>query len=919
MTFFFYCKLPAQYIPYFQNFSLSEYKAGNQNWSLSRSEDGMLYVANNNGLLTYDGVKWAFNALPNKTIVRSVLAHNGLVYTGSYEEFGYWEKDSKGFLIYNSLSDLIKEQISSNEEIWQIVPFENGIIFRSFSNIYVYNFNGEIEKIPTNLVIISCNIVGDKLYVATLNNGIYELKNNRLVQIINNRALANTKVLAIKEFDGKLLIVTSLKGCFVYDGDTFKPNDFEVNAKIKQHLLNGFSILKSGEMAFGTIKDGVYITGSKGEITYHINKENGLINNTVLSQFLDNENNLWLGLDNGIAKVYLNNDNYFFNDVSGRLGAVYDVINYQGTVYMGSNTGLFYIDEQKKLQFIEGSQGQVWSLQEIEGDLFCGHNDGTFLVENRKLKLVSNVVGGWAIKKVPNKNNVYVQGTYIGLVTYKKKNGNWEATSLGKTTIPSKYLAFEDEQTAWVAHAYKGLYKVKFDKNYDSIKSIENYKGKGVFSDFNVRLYKIKNEICFKTNDGWLKYQPILDSIVPYQLLDKTFGSDAYIISEENTKQIGLKKANDVINFKSLNTDEQETSLSNIFLENKLIVGYENVSKMNDSILALNLDNGFMLFNTNSHSKAVLYKPIIDQIVIDEKLKDTTDFDKIDLQINSSFRISVLSPRSTNHFFEYNILELEANKWQKLEENTLELSSLKDGSYTILFRTSNPLGQFSEATKIQLEVLPPWYKSTLGFLLYTILFIIVVLLIYYFNKKKNEQVQKQLKIKYAKEQEKLLKEKTLENEKRIIQLKNESLTNEVKLKSKELANTAMALVKKNETLQEIKKELAVSKENFDNQYTYKKILKKVDNSIEYKDEWKVFEHNFNQVHEDFFKSLKSNHPNLTAKDLKICAYIKMNLANKEIAPLMNVSVRGLETHRYRLKKKLNLENDISVFDYLSNM
>jgi ligand-binding sensor domain-containing protein/DNA-binding CsgD family transcriptional regulator len=914
----FYCKLPAQYIPYFQNFSLSEYNAGNQNWGISRSENGLLYAANNNGLLEYDGVKWNFNTLPNKTTVRSVLAYKDLIYTGSYEEFGYWKKDTKGVLVYTSLSDLIKNQISSNEEIWQIVPTDTGIVFRSFSNLYVYNFDGEVKKIASDLVIISCSVIDDELYVATLNNGIYQLKDHTLEQKINHKILNNTKVVSITKYNGKLFIVTSLKGCFVYENNEIIPVDFEINTNIKQHLLNGFSVLENGDMVFGTIKNGVYITNAKGDIVFHINKENGLINNTILSQFLDSENNLWLGLDNGIAKVDLNDQNYFFNDVSGRLGAVYDVINYDNTIYIGSNTGLFYIDKDDSLQFIEGSQGQVWNLKEIEGELFCGHNEGTFLVKDYKLKPIATVPGGFTIKKVPNKNSTYVQGTYVGLLKYEKKNGIWESIYLGKTTIPSKYLVFEDEQTAWVAHAYKGLYRVKFDENYDSITSIENYKNKGVFSDFNVRLYKIKNEICFKTNDGWLKYQSILDSIVPYNLLNEKFGTNSYIVSEDTSEQIALKNDNDVITFKSLDENQQEISLSNVFLENRLIVGYENISTINDSILALNLDNGFMLFKNNFYSKSKLFKPTVDNIEIDKELREVTNFNNIEIKINSSFSISVTSPKSTNHFFEYNILELGVDKWQVLDKNKLELSSLKDGFYTIVFRTANPLGQTSETTTIQLQVLPPWYKSVTGFILYFILFLIVVLAVYYFNKRKNMKVQRQLKIKYAKEQEEILKEKTIENEKRIIHLKNEALTNEVKLKSKELANTAMALVKKNETLQDIKKELAISKENFDNQYAFKKILKKVDNSIEHKDEWKVFENNFNQVHEDFFKTLKANHPNLTAKDLKICAYIKMNLANKEIAPLMNVSVRGLETHRYRLKKKLNLENDIYVFDYLLN-
>ena len=191
-----------------------------------------------------------------------------------------------------------------------------------------------------------------------------------------------------------------------------------------------------------------------------------------------------------------------------------------------------------------------------------------------------------------------------------------------------------------------------------------------------------------------------------------------------------------------------------------------------------------------------------------------------------------------------------------------------------------------------------------------------MLLVSSFNKIKHQRL---LKIKYAKEQQEILREKNLENEKRMVQMRNEALRNEVKLKSKQLANTAMALVKKNETLQDIKRELVSNTTSFDNQYAFKKILNKVNSSIAHKDEWKVFEYNFNQVHEDFFKSLKHKHTNLTPKDLRICAYIKMNLSNKEIAPLLNVSLRGLETHRYRLKKKLGLETETSISDYLLNI
>tara|TARA_R110000868_G_scaffold100301_5_gene275904 strand:- start:1486 stop:4275 length:2790 start_codon:yes stop_codon:yes gene_type:complete len=911
--------LSAQYTPYFQNFSLSEYNAGNQNWGVSRSENGLLYVANNNGLLEYDGLKWDFFELPNKTTIRSVLALKDSIYTGSYEEFGYWKKNAKGTLVYNSLSDSIKKEISPNEEIWQIVPFKDGIVFRSFLNIYIYKFSGEIKKIEPKSVVISCSVVNEKLYVATLKNGIFELQNDTLVLKIMNKTLESTKVLFIINYNGKLLLMTSLKGCFIYENNTLKPVDFEVNDLIKQHLLNGFSLLDNGNMAFGTIKDGIYFTNSKGKVLFHVNKENGLINNTILNQYLDQENKLWLGLDNGIAMVDLNSRNYFFNDVSGRLGAVYDVIKFKDVVYLGSNTGLFYLDKENKLQFIKGSQGQVWNLKEIDGELFCGHNEGTFLVKDYKLKPISSVTGGWTIKKVPEQNNIYIQGTYTGLVRFKKENNQWETKHLGETTIPIRFLVFEDQHAAWAAHAYKGLYKIKFDNNYDTITSVENYNSKGVFSEFNIRVYKIKNDICFKTNDGWLKYEPILDTIVPYNLLNEKFGKSSYIISEDDVNQLVLKNTNDAINFKSLLNNTKELSLSNNYFENRLIVGNENISKISDSTFALNLNNGFMLIDIRSNSKLILEEPIIEYIEIDKKLIDLQPNKTIEVNLNSSCSISVTSPKSSNHYFEYSILELDSTKWKKIDKNLLELSNMKDGTYTILFRTSNYIGKFSKPTKIQIHVLPPWYKDTVGIVLYLILIVLTLGTFYFFNKRKTKRGQRLMKIKYVKEQQEIVREKNLENEKRIVHLKNESLKNEVKLKSKQLANTALALVKKNETLQDIKHELALNKDSFDNQYAFKKILKKVDSSIAHKDEWKVFEYNFNQVHEDFFKSLKAKHDNLTPKDLKICAYIKMNLSNKEIAPLLNVSIRGLETHRYRLKKKLDLENEISLSDYLINL
>ena len=911
--------LQAQYAPYFQNYDLSQYNAGNQNWGISKANDGRLYVANHKGLLEYDGLKWTLNTLPNKTTIRSVLAVNNKIYIGSYEEFGFWERDNFGQLKYISLSKNLNPQEFLNQEFWQIIKIGDQIIFRSFSNIYSVT-KGEIKKITPPSTILSCDVIDDTLYIATLTHGIFTLDQGKIIPLVNHKDLIDTKIISITKKNEKLFITTALQGIYTYENGVLNSWKSEITSIIKTQQLNAFSILANGTMIFGTIKNGVYITDEEGKVLFNIHKENGLINNTVLSQFVDSDDHLWLGLDNGLASADLRNPYLFYNDVSGNLGAVYDVIQYHDTVYIGSNTGLYYIDDDNMLQFIAGSQGQVWDLQEIEGDLFCGHNNGTYLVKNKKLQLISPHTGGWVIKKVMGASKTYIQGTYGGLVRFRKESTGWTVKHLGQTTIPSRFLVFQDTYTAWVAHAYKGLYKVKFNSSYDSILEIKNYENKGVWSNYNVRVYALKNDISIKTNDGWQKYEPLLDSIVPYPLLNKSFGKNSYIVSEDDIETLAVLN-NTLINFKTFPDEGSGVSISDKYFKKRLIVGYENISKLRDSILALSLNNGFMIFDKNTGSASTeLYPPYFENIKINNQRIDLDFTNPIELPNDfKTFSVSLTSPKSKDHFFEY-AMTSGGNLiiWHKIEKGKLDFSNISYGKYEFLFRTSSPLGKKSLSHSLSVTVLPPWYKSTLGYILYGILLIVTLIVFYVLHRRKIEKQQRILHLKFEHEQNKILKEKTLENEKRIAALKNESLKNEVKLKSKQLANTAMALVKKNETLLELKKEVSIHKNAFDNNHSFRNLIKKIDISISHKDEWEVFEYNFNQVHDEFFKELKTIHPKLKAKDLRICAYIKMNLSTKEIAPLLNISIRGVETQRYRLRVKLNLENDQSITDYLVN-
>jgi hypothetical protein len=174
---------------------------------------------------------------------------------------------------------------------------------------------------------------------------------------------------------------------------------------------------------------------------------------------------------------------------------------------------------------------------------------------------------------------------------------------------------------------------------------------------------------------------------------------------------------------------------------------------------------------------------------------------------------------------------------------------------------------------------------------------------------------KHIEIKHQKQ----IKKKEFELEQQVIKAKNEQLEADNLNKSRELANATFTLIHKNESLLKVKEELDIMKAEsssklFDGHYI--KLINLLDSQLENEKDWQIFESNFNEVHEIFFKKLKVQFPDLTPGDLKLAAYLKMNLSSKEIAPLLNISNRGVENKRYRLRKKMNLDEDENLTNFM---
>tara|TARA_R110002049_G_scaffold266119_1_gene442206 strand:+ start:18591 stop:21290 length:2700 start_codon:yes stop_codon:yes gene_type:complete len=889
-------------LPPIYNYRIFDYKAASQNWDVAVDSTGALYAANNKGLLYYNGEEWVLNKLPNNTIIRSVKVVDDKIFTGSYEEFGFWKKNKFGLLDYTSLTHLIKNYKFTNEEFWQIITYNDALVFRSFSTVYIYK-NNEIKVIDVDVVVTDLVAYKNELYIAGGGTGIYRLKENTFVPVANLDMLLNKTIIAMSVINDELLIGTKLNGCYTLKNDVLTEWDNEINIELKKHQLNDIVPYPKAKIAFGTIKKGVYLYDLDQQSYINLDRETGLQNNTVLSIF-HFDNQLWLGLDNGIDRIRTNAPITYYTDFSGVVGTTYDIAYLNDIIYLGSNTGIYYFEDDQ-LKFVENSQGHVWDLTVVQGELFAGHNTGTFKVNKNQLDKISSVSGGYQLVKVPEQENMYFQGTYIGISKFSKNSdATWNIKPLTRIQFPVKQLCFESKNVLWAAHPYKGFFRLRLNSALDQVLEIQEFNHDAIPNNYNVKVYNVKNQIVLYADGIWYRYNAILNKIEIFNDFEKyknneliyNDGDYFWFIDNENSKELVYT-----------NLREKKLSIAENVLKKRLVPDAENVIRFNDSIFVLTLNDGFAQINLNKVNRYLekfeIPKPQLNYFK-DEQQRfslNNNDF-KINYKNSQSITFQVSSPNLAKPRYYY---QLSGTKEQTsyVDAGTVNFQNLPHGSYTVNVSTVSIDGKTSEPNRFTFELAPPWYLSLVSKMVYVLIFFLIIFLVRDYNRKKLARKQKIFE-----------EEMDRKQEEHIANLEKEKLAKEIKLKQQELTSTTLNIAKKNEVILELKNMVVMNKDKFPSSSRYGSFIKKLDKSVNDSEDWKRFEVNFKELHEDFFERLLKEFPKLTPKDLKLCAYLKMNLSSKEIAPLMGISLRGVEIHRYRLRKKLQIDTS----EYLSS-
>lgn len=939
--------------PFIKNYPTTIYQAGIQNWAIDQHSNGYIFLANNNGLLQFDGSDWRCFPLEKKTIARSLLIQGDSVFVGGQNEFGYFKPDSSGEMSYHSLLDLISEPYRNFEDVWEIIEHQESLFFYASNRLYQLQ-EGHITVVWEGMGLRFLAAAHGRLFLQS-NAGLFEKKGKDFVAVQLPITNLDDFILtsALPTTSGKILFTTLKDGFFTLDGQSMNAWLLpELDDFIRKNRIYCATQDKTGQIILGTSSAGVLVLDQDCQLKTHISRNNGLQKNNVLSLLTDQNDNLWIGLDNGIDYAEINGAYSQIIPDQPLEGTAYTFIEFDGYFYFGTSSGLYALkaDSKPKLfdktsfSLVPGTEGQVWGLSVVANRLLMGHHEGAFEITRKAQRhgsrKLSNSVGTWNFIPLHNDSQKMIAGTYEGLELYELGEQGWKwSHKIEGLTESSRFIVSDGKGNIWMAHPYRGIYKIQLNADLQGLQFRLYGQEQGLASDHLNHVFHINDELLFTSETGIYRYQETEDHFEAYEEMQELIqeepnlirvfedeGGNIWFVGSNTSGRLQVTDKGVVKRFKK----EFYPSLTS-----QLVRGFEFIYPLTNERIIAGAEKGFITFDPKRAAAQraplqVLFQSMYniadgDSLILaghysGEHIHAPQAFD----HFQNAFRFSFTAPIYGQHdkvFFQC-YLEGSDEDWSSWNsKGSKEYTNLSPGDYAFKLRAKNQNGQESPVISYHFTISPPWYASNLAKFIYILLVLASILGLILIPRSRFKKETANL-VSQQRKKEKEHQKVVAESERAIIALQNKNLEEEIRHKNQELASTTMHLVQRSEMIDKLRNQL--DKLNKELQETSAKkqvegLIRLLTQDDELSREWDQFAHHFDQVHSDFLKRLKAQFPQLTSNDQKLCAYLRMNLATKEIAPLMNISVRGVEVGRYRLRKKLDLDTSVDLNEFMMNL
>lgn len=929
------------FTPRLTNFSGLDFKANEQFYDMVEGEDGILYFGNNDGVLIYDGERWQKIVLPNNSAATSLVKSNkGDIYAGGYNELGQVKKDSLGNYVFESLKDKYKLQELNFEYLWQAHFFNDVLVFRSFGELLLISDKGLTSIRPKNFFSFS-GLVNGEFFAMDYGIGLmrFNAEKKGLDPVLNESPVDLNGISSFLPSRNENTFYAPTKSGNIYKVDLQKKEAVIWKSIFDEGEDEIFSAIKfKDSYLLGTRSSAVHVFNEAGEFIMNHQGFSEMVNASFVN-FHVSGNNLWILKNNGLSFLEFDMpDFHLFNKAP-----VYDILLDLEEIYLATSTGVYSSTFDLGSDFnynpsftkIQGLEGQVWSVQKFKDQIFVSGHNGLFLLEQGKLTSLNVQDSFWKVLPISNTSDKFLATSYNGLYVLHHKKGVWSLGNKisGFDESSRDIIEGDSPNTFWICHGYKGVFRLKLEEGLDRAYSIEHFTDKnGLKSPFNINVTRYDNEIIFTTNTGIFTFNESEGIFVPFEPLNKILDPEFNTTKIEKKGDRTWFVQNDEFGY--FENDKNEELYKSLFLniKGKLNRSMESFIPIKNKKVLIGANDGLYLYQTKTEEDLKIYKTVISSASyysdnfngwIDLPLDGEAILPRKIGVLRFEFAVPGMSV-SEKKQYQYQLEGIDSDWSEWSENNYKEYTFLEPGAYQLKVRSRNMIGQDGDEKTYAFEIPKAWYETEGAKFSLFILILSMISVLYLI-------IQKSVKDKIQKEKDIALREKRLlQLEIEQLKLKQEShqieeqknkLEEDLLAQQKELANYTMLLVKKKEIIFSIYEELKLFSQSLNQSNDRKRIISILSTIRQHRigeEYMEVFDVNFERVHGDFFSRLLLINPELTKRELRICAFVKMDLSNKEIAPLLNISARGVETARYRVRKKLDVQEK-NFKSYLDNL
>lgn len=540
------------------NFNHRDYAGHSQNWAIVQDLRGLIYVANNSGVLEYDGSDWRLIPINNALSRCLDIDSEGRIWVGGQDEIGYLAADSSTSLRFYSLTSKIQPSYLPIGLVRQVFTSHEGIFFSS--NKCLVQINGETVKTwKPKTSFHRTFFANNKLFVNQPEYGLTYLDNDTLIAIPEAEIISKKLIYFIQPYSSKkLLIGTQSDGLYLYNLDALRKDTIiskdSVITKFKteeddfltKNLIYSCVKLPDNQFAIGTSRGGVVIISKQGKSLRRINLASNLQDESVWNMFLDNQNNLWMALNNGVSYTNINSQLTYFDDKLGLKGSLQSVVRYNNNLYVSTSVGVSFktndgFKEVKNFNKYANRLGVI-NTSDNRTFLFASTSDGIYLIKNDEaFKISSHKNQSFCFASSKLFPNIAYVGLNDGVGILRYQQGVWSFLGKIEGTKGQVYSLLEDiDGRLWYSHRYKGVSCCNIVNPYqlatEPVKTYHQLPFSPKCDDMAISL--IDGTIKVSTDKGLCRYDLKQDCFIPDSCLGIEFadGSTGIRILNQDTK-----------------------------------------------------------------------------------------------------------------------------------------------------------------------------------------------------------------------------------------------------------------------------------------------------------------------------------------------------------------------------------------------